>query len=131
GTRPQSNGAGRSPRSSETAVARPLLFTRPILREAQGIEGWLSDQEAELLIAATVHALTTVDRPGAIVEVGSFCGRGTVVLGRVAAALQSSPRVHAIDPHDGLIGARAGGIELDGRTIGVSNPESHTKKGFI
>src|SRR5262249_52575772 len=38
---------------------------------------------------------------------GSYCGRSTVVLGSTAAAIDPSGkvRVHAIDPHDGVVGS--------------------------
>jgi hypothetical protein len=70
----------------------------------QPIEGWLHDDEANLLI--TVAAETLERRAGddsaALVEVGSFCGRATVVLGlTIKAAESTSARLYAVDPHDG------------------------------
>ena len=40
-----------------------------------------------------------------MVEVGSYCGRGTVVLGSVVKAIRPTARVWSIDPHDGKLGA--------------------------
>jgi hypothetical protein len=55
------------------------------------IEGWLTDEQAQRLAAAANRA-----RPdGAVVEIGSFRGRSTVVLAREAG------HVVAIDPHAG------------------------------
>jgi Methyltransferase domain len=84
---------------------------RPILREMRRIDGWLSDHEADLLIAATVKALTTLDPPHEIVEVGSYCGRATVVLARAAMALRDDARVYAVDPHDGRVRALGGRLQ--------------------
>ena len=83
----------------------PLLLTLPILERMRSIEGWLWDEEADLLIAATVRALDELPAPHAIVEIGSYCGRSTVVLGSVVRALEPEARVYAIDPHDGQVGA--------------------------
>ena len=48
----------------------------------------------------------------AIVEVGSYCGRSTVVLGSVVQSLRlDDARVYAIDPHDGKLGALDQGVE--------------------
>lgn len=83
----------------------PLLLTLPILERMRPIEGWLWDVEADLLIAATVRALDELPAPHAIVEIGSYCGRSTVVLGSVVRALEPEARVYAIDPHHGKVGA--------------------------
>src|SRR5207249_2346362 len=90
------------------ALAAPSFPRRPfagvVMKEMRPIEGWLSDEEADLLISASAQALCT--KEGAVVEVGSYCGKATLVLGRVAEAVRPEARVHAIDPHDGLLGAR-------------------------
>jgi Methyltransferase domain len=83
----------------------PLLLTRPILANMRRIEGWLEDDEADLLIGATVRALTDIPQARAIVEVGSYCGKATVVLAAVVKALCPQAKVYSIDPHDGRIGA--------------------------
>jgi hypothetical protein len=70
------------------------------------IEGWLSDQEADLLAAAATRALRRNPRASAIVEVGSYCGKSTVVLGSVVRAEDPTARVYAVDPHQGIVGAR-------------------------
>jgi predicted O-methyltransferase YrrM len=91
-----------------TAAALPpprLLRTLPILASMRRVEGWLSDEEADLLIAATARALGEHPGARAIVEVGSYCGRATVVLASVVKAVRPEARVWSIDPHDGKLGA--------------------------
>src|SRR6185295_18033593 len=56
-----------------------LLLTLPLLAEMKSIEGWLDEEEADLLIAATRTACLNGKSLGAIVEIGSYCGRATVV----------------------------------------------------
>ena len=86
------------------AVPLTMVLTLPILERMRSIEGWLEDHEADLLIGAATRALTEVSGARAIVEVGSYCGRATVVLASVVEALQSTARVWSIDPHDGKLG---------------------------
>jgi hypothetical protein len=89
-----------------------LLLTTPILRRMQGIDGWLEEAEADLLIAAVTRA-AALPQARAVVEVGSYCGRATVVLGSALDAIDDGAhaiRIHAIDPHDGVLGALDQGI---------------------
>ena len=95
---------------------RPLLLTWPILAEMQKVEGWLSDEEADLLIAAISRALSTLPASHAVVEVGSYCGKATIVLGRVAESLGSTAPLHAIVPRDGVVGSRDAGLRHTGPT---------------
>ncbi len=88
------------------------LLTVPVLKAIDKIEGWLEQEEADLLIAATRRALKLLPQPHTIVEVGSYCGRATVVLGSVVRAVCPEARVYAIDPHDGKIGALDQGIRV-------------------
>lgn len=71
-------------------------------------DGWFSADEARLLFRATT--VVTFRQPdGAVVEIGSFHGRSTIVLGcAVLAAKTKSPprRVVAIDPHEGDLTGR-------------------------
>jgi hypothetical protein len=84
----------------------PLPLTLPILERMRAVEGWLSDEEADLLVAGLRRALDELPAPQEIVEVGSHCGRATVVLGGVVRATRAHARVHSIDPRDGVVGAR-------------------------
>ena len=60
-----------------------------------------------MLTLATSRAVGTAPHAGAIVEVGSYCGRATVVLARAAAAATPSrpPAVVAVDTFDGVVGS--------------------------
>jgi hypothetical protein len=84
---------------------------QPILRDMKAIEGWLTRAEANLLILATHQALRDCPLASALVEVGSYCGKATIVLGSVVRAVRSTARVWAIDPHDGFVGAHDNGLE--------------------
>jgi SAM-dependent methyltransferase len=64
------------------------------LRAIASVEGWLTDDQAQRLWNAAV----ALDPPARIVEIGSFRGRSTIVLGLAAA---DGVEVVAIDPHAG------------------------------
>jgi len=64
-------------------------------KAAESIPGFLGESEARLL--GTIAAC--VPRGGAIVEIGSFKGKSTVMLGKVTAHYGLGPLV-AIDPHN-------------------------------
>lgn len=90
---------------SPVAARRPLLLTLPVLERMRAVEGWLSDAEGDLLLAGVSRALRDVLAPAAVVEVGSYCGRSTTILGSAVKALAPERRVYAIDPHEGEVGA--------------------------
>jgi predicted O-methyltransferase YrrM len=94
-----------------------LLLNSPILSRMKQIDGWLSDDEAELLIGAASLAIHNLSAPHAIVEIGSYCGRSTVVLAGVAKSLSCTAKVHAIDPHDGKVGAVGQNIQVTPPTL--------------
>jgi hypothetical protein len=81
--------------------------TAGILDRMRQVEGWLKDEEAELLIAGTRRALREHAVP-TVVEIGSFCGKSTIVLASAARTANSSARVYAVDPHQGVVGADDG-----------------------
>jgi hypothetical protein len=81
-----------------------LLLRLPILRQMRTVDGWLTDDEADLLIAALTRTLGELPEEE-VVELGCYCGRATVVLGGVVRALRPAGRVTTIDPHDGVVGA--------------------------
>jgi predicted O-methyltransferase YrrM len=64
------------------------------LRLIDGVEGWLSDDQARVLW----DAARAVAAPGRIVEIGSFRGRSMIVL---ACAAPEGVELVAIDPHGG------------------------------
>jgi predicted O-methyltransferase YrrM len=108
-------GASRMPENER--ASRPLLRTGPILERMRGIEGWFSDEEGDLLIAAAARALERREAPAAIVEVGSYCGRSTSVLAGVIRSVAPAARVYAIDPHDGQVGADDIGLQRTSPTL--------------
>lgn len=79
----------------------PWLRALPIIRAMQRIDGYLYDDEADLLLTATVCAVMRFRRPYAVVEIGSYCGKSTVVLGMATKAIRPGVTVYAIDPHEG------------------------------
>jgi glycosyltransferase involved in cell wall biosynthesis len=89
-------------------------MTVGILDRMRPVEGWLRDEEAELLIAGTRRAVKELAVP-IVVEIGSFCGKSTIVLASAARTANSNARVFAVDPHHGVVGAEDG---LDGLRVG-------------
>jgi hypothetical protein len=108
-------------RRATSSTSRPLArgaispvdaqIRQPILKEMRTIEGWLTAAEADLLISLAQQALTDCPHVNALVEVGSYCGKATTVLGSVVRAVRATARVWAIDPHDGFVGALDQGLE--------------------
>ena len=74
-----------------------------IVAVMKNVEGWLRDEEAELLIHLTRRAVA--ESAAAVVEIGSFCGKSTIVLARAAKTVGVDARIYAIDPHQGEVGA--------------------------
>lgn len=101
---------------SEQTRPNGLPLTLPILSQMKQVEGWLEEDEADALIAAATQALTTLPLTPAVIEIGSYCGRSTVVLGSVAQRIPGA-KVHAIDPHDGQVGALDQGIQTGPPTL--------------
>jgi len=66
------------------------------------VEGWFTREEGALLFDAALAS------SGAIVEVGSWKGRSTCLLG-AAAKVVAGRRVFAVDPHEGEVTGGAGG----------------------
>jgi len=102
-----------SERPIRKAAPRVRSVHNPIVRYVRNIEGWLLDDEAELLIRTTTWALRK--RPGshlsgAIVEVGSYCGKATIAMALTAKRLKATVELHSVDSHDGWQGARDTGL---------------------
>ena len=66
---------------------------RQIHRAVESVDGWLT--ERELCFLALLSACPTTR--GAVLEIGSYRGRSTIVLA-LAARLTASPGVVAVDP---------------------------------
>jgi predicted O-methyltransferase YrrM len=94
-----------------------LLLALPILARMKTIDGWLWEEEADLLMGVTARALQQLPAPHALVEIGSYCGRSTVVIGSVIKALSQQARLYAIDPHGGVVGASDQGLTPTSPTL--------------
>jgi predicted O-methyltransferase YrrM len=75
-----------------------------MLERTREIEGWLRAEEARLLMATAWRVSTNATTP-IVVEIGSYCGKSTVVLASALKAFARGGRLHAIDPHEGVVGA--------------------------
>lgn len=89
----------------------PVFSTLDILKRIEKIEGWLDPVEADLLISATHKACIDLSAPNTIVEIGSFKGKSTVVLGNVIKSFYPKARIFAIDPHQGVVGSTDKGLQ--------------------
>jgi hypothetical protein len=109
----QSKAETRSPAAMKASETPRLLLTLPILAQMRAIEGWLEEAEADLLIAAVTRAVAAAPKSAAVVEIGSFCGRSTVVIGGALNAIDDAHgvKLYAIDPHDGIVGALDQGVK--------------------
>lgn len=96
-------------RSNGDSVAA-TLSRGAILATMEQTEGWLSRCEGDLLITAVLRALTELGSAPTLVEIGSYCGRSTVVLGGVVKSFRPSARVYAWDTFDGIVGALDQGL---------------------
>jgi len=72
-----------------------------VLDRMESVEGWFTREEGDLLFKTAIKTVEQHPR-NAIVEVGSYLGRSTLVLGNaVKMASKDSPKIYAIDPHEG------------------------------
>ncbi|MHC4167166.1 MAG: class I SAM-dependent methyltransferase [Planctomycetota bacterium] len=94
-----------------------LLLARPIMTLMNKVEGWLEEDEADLLMASCHKVLADIPHTNSIVEIGSYCGRSTIVLGSVVKAVNPEAKVYAIDPHGGRVGALDNGIMKEEPTL--------------
>jgi glycosyltransferase involved in cell wall biosynthesis len=76
-----------------------------VLAHMRAVRGWLTDAEAEALIRSVEHVASQFGATTCVVEIGSYFGRSTVVLGGTVLRLGSDVPVFAIDPHLGELGA--------------------------
>ncbi len=83
----------------------PPASPPPLLATMRAIEGWLEEDEGELLLAT---ARTAARDGGTIVEIGCHCGRARFLLAH--AAREGGGRLVAIDWFDGIVGARDGAL---------------------
>lgn len=81
----------------------------------KGVEGWFSEAEAALMYRRTKDVLLG-PVTGDVLEVGSYCGRSTVILAAAAQKGRPSAYVFAVDPHEGEI-SRPGRTEKGPSTL--------------
>ena len=81
--------------------------TAGILDRMRQVEGCLKDNEAELLIVSTRRAVKE-HGVATVVEIGSYCGKSTIVLASAARTANAGARVYAVDPHQGVVGSEDG-----------------------
>jgi len=79
-------------------------------KRIQKINGWLEEKEADLLMTTVLKACIQMPEQHTIVEVGSYEGKSTVLLGSVVKEFFPGVKIVSIDPHDGLLGARDQGL---------------------
>ncbi|MDV3456338.1 glycosyltransferase [Sphingomonas sp. HF-S4] len=105
-------------RAPPAPVTGPVSADAAILAEMRALPGWLSDAEANAVLSAARAALARDDTAGHLVEIGSHCGKATLLLGRAAEAALIPARVTAIDRFDGVTGSREDRLVRDGVTRG-------------
>ncbi len=81
------------------------MLTLPLLEKLKEIDGWLSEKEADLLISTTIKSCINLPAPQCIIEIGSYKGKSTVLLGSTLKEYFPNAKVFAIDPHEGIIGS--------------------------
>ncbi|HEX7756651.1 MAG TPA: class I SAM-dependent methyltransferase [Niabella sp.] len=79
--------------------------TKRLFSKVQQIEGWFSEEEAKLFVDCCAELFPALKEPHNIVEVGSYHGKSTVLLGSLLKALSPAGKLTAIDPHNGKVGA--------------------------
>lgn len=98
-------------RNSYIEKSIPKICTPSLLSAIKKIQGWLSDNEAMLLIVVAQKACADLTPPHSIVEIGSYHGKSTVVFGTIIKAISPGGRIYAIDTHDGKLGAIDKGLQ--------------------
>jgi len=81
-----------------------------VYKRVQKINGWLEEKEADLLITMVLKACIQMPGQHTIVEVGSYEGKSTVLLGSMIKEFFPDVRIVSIDPHDGRLGALDQGV---------------------
>ena len=88
-----------------------MLTTYSLIDKVKNIQGWLNNDEADLLIGVALKACKEFPAPQNILEIGSYHGKSTVLLGSIAKEYFDKATVYAIDPHEGNVGAADQGIQ--------------------
>ena len=97
----------------EDALAEEAVIALPLVNKIKQINGLLTDGESELLVSTAIKACKALPSPQAIVEIGSYHGKSTILFGSVVKALCfQHAKVYAIDTHDGILGAAGQGLQI-------------------
>lgn len=94
-----------------TTKQNDLFLTLPLLQKLKKIDGWLKDEEADLLITATIHICKNLPQPHSIVDIGCYHGKSTIIFGSVLKKFSPGSKIHAVDMHDGKLGAIEDGLQ--------------------
>lgn len=87
----------------------------PYFQVVAGVEGWLYDEEIELL-----YRLASGVTSGVIVEIGSYRGKSTVALALGSRDHHNVP-IYAVDPHETFTGVMGFGFQPADRTEFLRN----------
>jgi glycosyltransferase involved in cell wall biosynthesis len=96
---------------SHQEVIEDKNFDVSVIKKINEIEGWLSNSEANLLIATINRVCEESADCQNIVEVGSYHGKATILIGTVIKKYFPEARIYSIDPHDGLLGDAVKGLQ--------------------
>lgn len=97
---PPAAGSPGEPDPTRIGDIREALL--PMMRETAG---WLTDAEADALYRHSLHTSRRFGRGAAIVELGSYCGKSSLMLAGGIAASEVGTALYAVDPHRGEVGA--------------------------
>ena len=101
----------KSPATS-TPLIKPTFSIEKHLDKMRKIEGWLSDNEASLLLATLENTFLNNSESHHIVEIGSYHGKTTVLMGSfINTHFPNRAIIQAIDTHDGKLGAADKGLQ--------------------
>lgn len=93
----------------------------PLLNILRNIEGWLADEEAELLAIATREAINRSNGNPCIVEIGSHCGKATFLMASLLKSSGAQTQLVAVDSFDGVVGSKDHGLLQCGPTLDKFN----------
>lgn len=82
------------------------FFSIPdLLNRVAKIKGWLSPEEADLLVTTCINACIEHSETGCITETGSYHGKSAILFGNIVKAFFPAKKVYAVDPLNGIVGA--------------------------
>ncbi len=90
------------------AISSEKLPREEILRRVRPIEGWLEEDEADLLIRTAARAARF--KAADMLEVGSYCGKSTLAIALTLKALKHPARLYAVDTFNGTVSIPGGGV---------------------